>query len=85
VNRISIYIPTSTYLNKRSMKFISGAALALLFHASLCVPTRLSAASVQAVPHGHVAADPAVIWQLTKAEHVNGFPDTKPHKKECRP
>jgi len=63
------------------MKHLSRASLALLIHACLCVPTHLSAASIQAVPHSHGAAEPAPIWQSTKAEHVDGFPDTKAHKK----
>jgi hypothetical protein len=63
------------------MKYLSGAPLFLVLHASLCVSPQLSAASIQAVPHSHAAAEPAAIWQSTKAEHVDGFPDTKPHKK----
>jgi hypothetical protein len=64
------------------MKFLSGASLVLFFHASLCMPTHLSAASLHAVPQEHaIPAAAVVVWKSTSAEHVYGFPDMKPHKK----
>ena len=62
------------------MKYLSGAPLFLILHASLYVPVHLSAASIHVVPQDH-AVPAAVVWKSTSAEHVYGFPDMKPNKK----
>src|SRR5438445_6811503 len=62
------------------MKYLSGAPLFLILHASLCVPVHLSAASIQVVPQDH-AVPAAIVWRSTSAQHVYGFPDVKPNNK----
>jgi len=63
------------------MKYLSGASLFLLVHASLCVPNHLPAATIQAVAQDHAAPAPTAVWKSSSAEHVYGFPDLKPNKK----
>jgi hypothetical protein len=63
------------------MKYLSGASLVLILHASFCVPTHLSAATIQAIAQDPVAPATLAVWKSTSAEHVYGFPDMKPHKK----
>jgi hypothetical protein len=63
------------------MKYLSGAPLVLILHASFCVPSYLSAASNQAVPQDHSVPSTVAVWQSTQAEHVYGFPDIKHNKK----
>jgi hypothetical protein len=62
------------------MKSLSRAPLALILHASLCVPTCLFAANIPSIPQDHAIPTTAV-WESTKAEHVYGFPDIKQNKK----
>ena len=63
------------------MKFLTGAPLALLLHASFCVPSYLSAATIQPTPQGHSVPSSDVVWQSAKAEHVYGFSEIKAHTK----
>jgi hypothetical protein len=63
------------------MKTLTGASLALILHASFCVPTLLSAATSQPVTQDHPNLATAAVWQSTKAEHVYGFPEIKHNKK----
>jgi hypothetical protein len=63
------------------MKFLSGASLVFIVHASLCVPNHLSAANIPPVAQGNAVSPAAALWQSTKAEHVYGFPDIKHNKK----
>lgn len=61
------------------MKLLSFAPLALALQASLCVPFALSAVPTQASSLNNPAS--AAIWQSTKAEHMYGFTELKPHKR----
>ncbi len=60
------------------MKPFSGVALVLALHVGICVPNHASAATLQA---DRPAPLSVAVWQSTKAEHVYGFPELKPHKK----
>jgi hypothetical protein len=63
------------------MKLLSGTLPALILHASLCAPTRLSATTVHTESQDDAPSVTAAPWQSTKAELVYGFPDLKPNKK----
>ncbi|MBB5343984.1 hypothetical protein [Tunturibacter empetritectus] len=63
------------------MRYLSGAPFVLILHASLCVPTHLSAATIQVVSQDHAVLATVATWKSAKAEHVYGLPDMKPNKK----
>ncbi len=62
------------------MKTLTDSSLALILHYSFCVPTPLSAMSVQAVTQDPSNLTSAAVWQSTKAEHIYGLPDIKNNK-----
>jgi hypothetical protein len=59
------------------MKILTTSFLVLALHVGIFVPSYASAATPQT---DHSTWLPATIWQSTKAEHVYGFPELKPHK-----
>jgi hypothetical protein len=67
------------------MKYLSGAPLVFILHASLCVPNHLSAANINAGSQVQNESSKAAVWKSASAEHVYGFPDMKPHKKGAVP
>jgi hypothetical protein len=63
------------------MKYLSGAPLVFILHASFCMANHLSAANIQARPQAQDESSKVAVWRSTSAEHVYGFPEIKPNKK----
>jgi hypothetical protein len=59
------------------MKTLS-ATIILALHVGIFVPGYATAATPK---RGHSVPPPTTIWQSTKAEHILGFPEAKPHRK----
>ncbi|WP_263378079.1 DUF4410 domain-containing protein [Granulicella paludicola] len=62
------------------MKNLPFAPVVVAVHALLLVPVPMRAQGLQPVPGTSAMASPA-LWQSSKAVHVDGLPDIKPHKK----
>ncbi|MCU1324509.1 MAG: hypothetical protein JWM43_4158 [Acidobacteriaceae bacterium] len=63
------------------MKSTPFAPLALILHATFCVPALLFASIPTPQPVSKTAPPVAAVWQSTQAEHVYGFPEIKHNKK----
>jgi hypothetical protein len=63
------------------MKSLSAAPLVLVLHALFCISNPLSATSLSDGSQDHAVLSTVSVWNSTKAEHVDGFPDSKPNKR----
>jgi hypothetical protein len=88
---VTIFLPVEIFPSVQNSRTYEGASLPhltgsrLFILASLvftCVPSTLKAGSTQGVPPPSIVdISPAgTQWTATKAEHIYGLPDIKPHK-----